>query len=120
MKIENTKEADVASENETDQMILTYILKHQQDKNLDSISSVLDKNKFWEIFPGKNVELLSWKVLIGLGHVITLRFLPGQLRAVNLAIEKGAWGAFHTEAYSTYDYVDIWRDKIKAVDFFFF
>jgi hypothetical protein len=113
MKIENTKTADVAPENETGQMKLTYILKHQQDKNLDSISDVLDQNKFWEIFPGRNVEIVSWKVLIGLGHMITLKFLPGQLREVNLAVEKGAWGAFHTEAYSTYDYMDIWRDRVK-------
>lgn len=98
---------------ETDKMTLTYLLKHQQHRNLDAITEIMNNNNFWEIFPPENVEVLSWKVLIGLGHLITLKFPPSQLREVNLSIEKGAWGAFDTEAYSTYDYFDIWKEKVK-------
>lgn len=96
---------------ETDKMILTYLLKHQQHRNLDAIAEVLNSNRFWEIFPPLQVEVISWKVLIGLGHLVTLSFHPSQLRTVNLAIEKGAWGAFNTEAYATYDYLDVWKEK---------
>jgi hypothetical protein len=31
------------------------------------------------------------------------------LRAVNLAIEHNAWGAFETEFYPTYDFHPIWQ-----------
>jgi hypothetical protein len=31
------------------------------------------------------------------------------LRAVNLAIEQNAWGAFETEFYPTYDFRPIWQ-----------
>lgn len=98
----------------TDKMTLTYILKHQQDKNLDEISGILESNHFWDIFPPQGVEVLNWQVLIGLGHLVTLSFHPTQLRAVNLAVERGAWGAFDTEAYATYDYLDVWKDKISG------
>ncbi|MBB6499826.1 hypothetical protein [Pedobacter cryoconitis] len=94
-------------------MELTYLLKHQQDKNLDVISTILANNAFWKIFPPEDVEVLSWKVLIGLGHVVTLRFAVSRLREVNLAIERGAWGAFDTEAYSTYDYLQVWQEKAE-------
>lgn len=96
---------------ENNKIVVSYILKHQQDKNLDSISEILDANKFWQVFPSPNVEVLSWNVLVGLGHLITLRFAPSQLREVNLAIEKGAWGAFNSEAYLTYDYLEVWKQK---------
>lgn len=87
-------------------MILTYVLKHQQNRSLDELALVLEKNMFWEIFPPKEVEVLNWQVLIGLGHIVTLSFEPSLLRTVNLSVEKGAWGAFETEAYATYDYME--------------
>ncbi|KZE81015.1 hypothetical protein AV926_09595 [Myroides marinus] len=92
-------------------MVLSYVLKHQQNKNLDEIVQILEENKFWEVFPPKEVEVLSWQVLIGLGHVVTLAFNPELLRTVNLSIEKGAWGAFDTTAYATYDYMNQWKSK---------
>lgn len=103
---------------EKEKILLTYILKHQQDKNLNSIIDVLNKNLFWEIFPPKGVEILSWNVLIGLGHVVVLRFPVSRLREVNLSLEKGAWGAFNTEAYSTYDYTDALEEKKSKIQSF--
>ena len=41
---------------EKEKILLTYILKHQQDKKLNSIIDVLNKNLFWEIFPPKGVK----------------------------------------------------------------
>jgi hypothetical protein len=41
--------------------------------------------------------------------VVTLRFPPEKLRDVNLAIERGGWGAYRTEFYPTYDYKPVWE-----------
>ena len=41
--------------------------------------------------------------MMGIGQVIVLRLPPSHLRRVNLAIEYGAWGAYQTEFYLTYD-----------------
>jgi hypothetical protein len=43
----------------------------------------------------------------------TLREPPDKLRAVNLAIEHGAWGAFRTEFYATYDFRPVREDELK-------
>jgi len=47
---------------------------------------------------------------MGIGHIITLRLPPEKLREVNVAFEKGAWGAFRTEFYPTYDYLQIFNE----------
>jgi hypothetical protein len=46
---------------------------------------------------------------MGIGQVVTLKLPPERLRAVNLAIEQNAWGAFETEFYPTYDFRPIWQ-----------
>jgi hypothetical protein len=55
------------------------------------------------MFPPDGVEIVDHYVMMGIGQVIVLRFPPDHLRRVNLAIEKGAWGAYQTEFYVTYD-----------------
>jgi hypothetical protein len=47
--------------------------------------------------------------MMGIGQVVTLKLPAEQLRAVNLAIEQNAWGAFETEFYPTYDFRSIWQ-----------
>lgn len=47
--------------------------------------------------------------MMSIGQVVTLRVLPDKLRLVNLAIERGAWEAFRSEFYPTYDYRAIWE-----------
>jgi hypothetical protein len=37
-----------------------------------------------------------------------------RLREVNLQIEHGAWGAFRTEFYPTYDYRPVWEAAKKG------
>lgn len=48
-------------------------------------------------------------MMMGIGQVVTLRFPSAKLRDVNLQIEHGAWGAFRTEFYPTYDYRPVWE-----------
>ena len=50
------------------------------------------------------MEVVTWYVMMGVGQVVTLRFLPERLREVNILIERAAWGGYRTEFYPTYDY----------------
>jgi hypothetical protein len=90
-------------------MMLTIFLKHNQSMTLDQIDKHLQTTGFEKNFPPPGVEVVSWYVMMGIGQVVTLRFPAEKLRDVNLAIEHGAWGAFHTEFYPTYDYKSIWQ-----------
>ena len=96
-----------------DEILLTIMLKHQQDKNLAEINAKLAQSGFWRKFPPEGVEVVSWYVMMGIGQVVTLKVPAAKLRAVNLAIEQNAWGAFETEFYPTYDFRPVW-EKIKA------
>lgn len=91
-------------------LLLTIFLRHDQSKPLEEINAQLDRTGFRKNFPPEGVEVVSWYVMMGIGQVVTLRLPPEKLRAVNLAIEKGAWGAFRTEMYATYDYRPVWEE----------
>jgi hypothetical protein len=90
-------------------MTLTIFLKHDQSKTLDEINQHLKQTGFTENFPPEGTEVVSWYVMMGIGQVVTLRFPAEKLRDVNLAIEHGAWGAYRTEFYPTYDYLPVWK-----------
>ena len=96
-----------------DSVMITIILKHQQDKNLPEIRRVLEAQGFWDIFPPQDVRVVSWTLAMGLGHIITVQAPAGAVRRLNLALENGAWGAFDTEVYLTYDYQSVWKDYIE-------
>ena len=98
---------------EVDSVLVTVILKHQQDKNLPEIRRILESQGFWDIFPPQDVRVVSWTLAMGLGHIITLYVPAGAIRRLNLALENGAWGAFDTEIYLTYDYQAVWQDYIE-------
>jgi len=85
-------------------ILLTIFLKHDQSQNLDALMEKLNANAWWERFPPEGVEIVSWNVVMGIGHIITLRLPPRLLNAVNLEIERRAWGVFTTEFYVTYDF----------------
>jgi hypothetical protein len=85
-------------------MMPSIFLKHDQSKKLDAIQAHLKQTGFDENFPPAGTEVASWYVMMGIGQVVTLRFPAEQLREVNLAIEHGVWGAYHTDFYPTYDY----------------
>lgn len=95
-------------------MMLTIFLKHDQSKTLDEINQHLKQTGFTEKFPPPDAEVVSWYVMMGIGQVVTLRFPAEKLREVNLAIEHGAWGAYRTEFYPTYDYMPVWKASKQA------
>ncbi len=98
---------------DTDKILVTIVLRHQQDKNLGELQEKMDQAKFWQSFPPEGMEIESWYIAMGLGQVITLKLHPKDLRRLNLAVEKSAWGAFNTEFYPTYEFKEIAR-SIKA------
>jgi hypothetical protein len=90
-------------------MMLTIFLRHDESKTLDQINAELKAHGYFDNFPPKGIEVVSWYVMMGIGQVVTLRFPAERLREVNLAIEHGAWGGFRTEFYPTYDYKSVWE-----------
>src|SRR3954468_12644618 len=80
-----------------DSVMITIFLKHQKDKNLDSLQMIQRKNHFAELFSPKSARVVSWYVMMGVGQVVTVKIPASELRTLNLSIEKGAWGAFNTE-----------------------
>ncbi len=92
-------------------ILLTIFLKHDQSKTLDEIQAQLRKTGCYKNFPPEGVEVVSWYVMMGVGQVVTLQVPAEKLREVNLTIEHGAWGAFHTEFYATYDYKPAWEEE---------
>ncbi|GGF23154.1 hypothetical protein [Hymenobacter cavernae] len=97
----------------SDSVMITIFLRHQQDKSLKQLQEIQEKNNFWGMFPPKETRVVSWYVLMGIGQVVTLRVAPKDVRTLNLAIENGAWGAFNTEFYPTYDYAPVWRESME-------
>ena len=83
---------------------LTIFLRHDETQTLGEINDRLRRQHFYESFPPRGVEVLSWTVVMGIGQVVTLRFPAERLREVNRAIETTAWGGYRTEFYPTYDY----------------
>lgn len=96
----------------SDSVLVTVILKHQQDKNLPEIRRILEKQGFWDVFPTEDARVVSWNIAMGLGHVIVLQIPAGSVRFLNVALENSAWGAFDTEIYLSYDYRTIWEDYL--------
>lgn len=92
-----------------ERFLLTVFLKHDQSKTLGEIQKKLNETGFYRNFPPAGTEIESWKVVMGIGQVITLRVPPSKLREVNVALERMAWGSFRTEFYPTYDFVPIYR-----------
>ncbi|MBN8685175.1 MAG: hypothetical protein J0L99_21195 [Chitinophagales bacterium] len=96
-----------------DSVIVTIILKHQQNKNLPEIRRILEAQGFWDIFPPDDARVMSWNLAMGLGHVVTLMVPVSSVRRLNLALENGAWGAFDTEIYLSYDYKEVWEEYME-------
>lgn len=88
---------------DNDTMMVTVFLKHDQSMNNDQRGELLAATGFNDNFPPEGVEIVDHYVLMGIGQVIVMRFPPNLLRWLNIVIERGAWGAFQTEFYVTYD-----------------
>lgn len=50
-------------------------------------------------------------VAMGIGQIVTLRLPADELAAVNVELERRAWGTFHTEFYPTYDFLPV-RERL--------
>jgi hypothetical protein len=103
--------APAAAQPAAQTMLMTVILRHDQSKTVDEINAHLEKTGFRKNFPPEGVDILSYNIVMGIGHVITLRLPADKLRAVNLAVERGAWGGFRSEFYPTYDYLQIYQGQ---------
>jgi hypothetical protein len=93
-------------------ILLTVLLKHDQSQNLEELQGRLGRTGWWERFPPDGVEIVSWNVVMGIGQIVTLRLPPRLLPAVNVEIERCAWGAFSTEFFPTYDFVPV-RERLR-------
>jgi len=49
-------------------ILLTIFLRHDQSKTLDEINAQLQKNRYYEKFPPKGVEVVSWYIAMGIGR----------------------------------------------------
>ncbi|WP_124358685.1 hypothetical protein [Pseudomonas orientalis] len=96
-----------AAINPDNAVMLTVFLKHDQSRNLNEIRAKMAEQEFFKAFPPEGVEIVSWNIAMGIGHVIVLRFPASRLTEVNLAVERSAWGPFKTEFFPTYDYMHI-------------
>lgn len=92
-----------------DYILLTVIMRHDQTMNLAEINKIQAEQEFWAKFPPEGIQVESWYIAMGLGYIVTLRVPPARLREVNRAVEQGAWKAFRTEFYPTYDAKEIAR-----------
>ena len=86
-----------------DSIMITVMLKHHQDKNIEELRAIREKNGFTELFPPPSARVISWYVMMGIGQVVTVKIPASELRNLNIAVEKSVWGAFSTEFYPTYD-----------------
>jgi len=94
-----------------DDIMLSVFLKHDQSQVLEEFQTKLDVRGWWENFPPEGVEIVSWNVVMGIGQIATLKMPPSKLQAVNVALEKYAWGVFRTEVYATYDFKQV-RERL--------
>ena len=88
---------------DSENILLTVFLKHDQSINNDQRRELLDATGFDDVFPPEGVEIVDHYVMMGIGQVIVMRMPPNLLRQTNVAIERSAWGAYQTEFYITYD-----------------
>ena len=100
-----------ATPSATDYVLVTVVLRHDQSRNLEEITKLLDDSGFWAKFPPEGITVESWYVAMGLGQVVTLRVPPARLREVNRSIEQNAWKAYRTDIYLTYDFREIARSQ---------
>ena len=53
---------------QSETMLLTVFLRHDQSNDLDAIQTKLKDKDWWERFPPEGVEVVSWTVAMGFGQ----------------------------------------------------
>ncbi len=109
--LSNAQSSD-GDKGDSDKLLLTIFLKHDQSMNLNEIEEVRNKQGFYKNFPPEGVSVVNWYVVMGIGQMIVLELPASKLREVNLAIEKTAWKAFRSEIYPTYDLYPLIEQKL--------
>jgi hypothetical protein len=107
---------DVALNDRNDSIMITIMLKHHQDKNIEELREIREKNGFTTNFPPSSARVISWYVMMGIGQVVTVKIPASELRNLNMSVEQSVWGAFSTEFYPTYDLyptIQEAKDKLK-------
>ncbi len=93
-------------------LLVTILLRHDQSNNLDAVQTKLKEAEWWERFPPEGVRVVSWYVAMGFGQIVTVALRPDRLQALNLELERSAWGVFRTECFPAYDFVPV-REMIR-------
>lgn len=96
-----------------DSVLVTIFLKYQQDKSFPELRRRLEAQGFWDLFPISESRVVSWNVAVGFGHIVTLKMHASGVRQLYLAISNGAWGAFNSEVFLSYEYLPIWQDYME-------
>lgn len=102
---------------DADTILVTIFLRHDQSNNLDAVQTKLKDADWWERFPPEGVEVVSWYVAMGFGQIVTLRTPPNRLAAINVELERSAWGVFRTECFPAYDFAPVReaiRERVRA------
>jgi uncharacterized protein with GYD domain len=94
------------------EMLVTILLRHDQSNNLDAVQTKLKEAQWWDRFPPEGVKVVSWYVAMGFGQIVTVALRPERLQALNLELERSAWGVFRTECFPAYDFVPV-REMIR-------
>ena len=94
-----------------DTMLLTVILRHDQSQILEQLQGRLDDADWWHGFPPEGCDIVSWVVAMGIGQIVTLRLPAHRLPAVNVELERRAWGTFTTDFHPTYDFLPV-RERL--------
>ena len=94
-----------------DTMLLTVSLRHDQSQILEQLQGRLDDADWWHGFPPEGCDIVSWVVAMGIGQIVTLRLPAHRLPAVNVELERRAWGTFTTDFHPTYDFLPV-RERL--------
>ncbi|OYN94033.1 hypothetical protein [Enemella evansiae] len=94
-----------------DRLLLTILLRHDQSQNLEQLQRKLDDRDWWRGFPPEGCEIVSWVVAAGVGQIVSLRLPAALLPAVNVELERRAWGVFRTECWPSYDFLPV-RERL--------
>jgi len=97
-------------------LLLTVFLRHDQSQNLEQLQARLDDTDWWHGFPPEGCEIVSWVVAMGIGQIVTLRLPAHRLAAVNVELERRAWGVFQTDFYPTYDFRPVRERLTREAD----
>ena len=95
-----------------DTILITVFLRHDQSNNLEAVQTRLKDADWWERFPPQGIDVVSWYVAMVFGQIVTLRLPPSRLAALNVELERSAWGVFRTECYPAYDFAPV-REQIR-------